>query len=392
MTNSTLFTRGMVATLLAHFFSAFSDNALLFAILALMKNLQYPDWSKPVLQMAFVGAFIMSAPFTGQIADRFSKGRVMLVANSLKFIGAAIICLSLNPFVGYVIVGIGAACYSPAKYGILGELTSGDNLIKANGLIETSTIAAILLGSVAGGYIADLNVIMSLVTCAVVFCVAMIANFFIPKLAPARTDVKWNFKFMVTDFIRTLCKLYNHPQARMSLIGTSLFWGSTITLRFLLIDWIPLVFGITDNTTPTILNAVVAIGIVIGAGLAGKFINLKNTVRCIPAGILMGIVVICFSLQSNMVVCYILLIAIGSLGGFFLVPLNALLQNLGKQSVGAGSAIAVQNFSEYGSMMLMLGLYSLSVALGISSIIIGIGFGCTLALLVTLLWLGQKRI
>lgn len=391
MNNQNLLNRGMVATMLAQFFSAFADNALLFAILALIKDLHYPDWSKPVLQMVFVIAFIVTAPFVGQIADRYSKGRVMLIANLLKLLGAVIICVGASPFLGYVLVGLGAACYSPAKYGILGELTSGDNLVKANGLIEASTIAAILLGSVAGGYIADLSVIASIITCVVMFAIAMIANLFIPKLKPARQNVTWNMLGMIKDFIHSAKILLTHQQARVTLLGTSLFWGAGITLRFLLIDWVPLVLHLEDNTTPTILNAVVAIGIVFGAGFAAKFINMDNTKRCIPAGILMGLAVICFTLQSSMVFCYLLLVIIGMLGGFFLVPLNALLQNFGKNTIGAGSAIAVQNFSEYSAMMLMLGLYSVAIAIGLPIIAVGVGFGALFSLVILVLWFWSRK-
>lgn len=150
-TNTSLYSKGMMAVICAQFLSAFGDNALLFATLALMKQLFYPEWSQPVLQMLFVGAYILFAPFVGQFADSFAKGRVMMVANGLKLIGAGCICFGVNPFIGYTLVGIGAAAYSPAKYGILGELTTGDKLVKANGLMESSTIAAILLGSMAGG-------------------------------------------------------------------------------------------------------------------------------------------------------------------------------------------------------------------------------------------------
>lgn len=391
MNNQKLLTRGMVATLVSQFFSAFSDNALLFAILALIKDLNYPDWSKPILQMVFVIAFIISAPFVGQVADGFSKARVLLYANGLKLIGALTICIGINPFFGYILVGIGAACYSPAKYGILGELTSGNNLVKANGLIEGSTIVAILLGSVAGGYIADLDVIASVIVCVVMFAFAIIANLFIPKLTPVKQSGSWNPYGMLKEFIDSARILLTHQQAKITLLGTSLFWGAGITLRFLLIDWVPLVMGIDDNATPTVLNAVVAIGIVIGAGLAAKFINISNTMRCIPAGILMGIVVLCFTIQGNMILSYILLVIIGVLGGFFLVPLNSLLQNIGKQTIGAGSAIAVQNFSEYSSMMLMLGLYSCAVALDISTIAIGVGFGALFSLTIVLLWFWKRK-
>ena len=149
-TNPSLYSKGMVAVICAQFLSAFGDNALLFATLALMKQLYYPEWSQPVLQMLFVGAYILFAPFVGQFADSFAKGRVMMVANGLKLLGAGCICFGVNPFIGYTLVGIGAAAYSPAKYGILGELTTGDKLVKANGLMESSTIAAILLESIPG--------------------------------------------------------------------------------------------------------------------------------------------------------------------------------------------------------------------------------------------------
>ncbi len=386
-----LLSKGMTATLLAQFFSAFGDNALFFAILALIKNLNYPQWSQSALQISFVIPFILLSPFVGQFADSLSKGRVMMISNCLKLLGATCICLNVNPFFGYTLVGIGAACYSPAKYGILGELTTGDNLVKANGLIEASTIAAILLGSIAGGYIADLNITASLIACVFMFGFAVVANLFIPKLPAARTNLSWQFKTLINDFLKTIIIIFTNKQVRFTLIGTSLFWGAGITLRFLLISWVPAVLGIVDNTTPTMLNAVVAIGIVIGAGLASKFITINHTLRCIPAGIMMGVTVILFTLQSSMISSYFLLIMIGALGGFFLVPLNALIQKLGKELIGAGSVIAVQNLSEYAAMMVMLGLYSIAVAINVSIITIGISFGGLFALVIFILWIGLKN-
>lgn len=161
-TNTSLWSKGMKAVIVAQFLSAFGDNALLFATLALLKAQFYPEWSQPILQMVFVGAYILFAPFVGQVADSFAKGRVMMFANGLKLLGAASICFGINPFLGYTLVGVGAAAYSPAKYGILGELTTGSKLVKANGLMEASTIAAILLGSVAGGVLADWHVLVAL--------------------------------------------------------------------------------------------------------------------------------------------------------------------------------------------------------------------------------------
>ncbi|EAR1732619.1 lysophospholipid transporter LplT [Salmonella enterica] len=381
----------MLSVIVAQFLSAFGDNALLFATLALLKAQFYPDWSQPVLQMVFVGAYILFAPFVGQIADSFAKGRVMMVANGLKLAGAAGICLGINPFVGYTLVGIGAAAYSPAKYGILGELTTGDKLVKANGLMEASTIAAILLGSVAGGVLADWHVIAALVACALAYAGAVAANLFIPKLVAARPGQSWRLSAMTRSFFSACVVLWRNGETRFSLVGTGLFWGAGVTLRFLLVLWVPVALGITDNATPTYLNAMVAVGIVVGAGAAAKLVTLETVSRCMPAGILIGVVVAIFSLQHALLPAYALLLLIGMLGGFFVVPLNALLQERGKKSVGAGNAIAVQNLGENSAMLLMLGLYSLAVLVGVPAVAIGIGFGVLFALAIAALWIWQRH-
>ncbi|EJR2617534.1 lysophospholipid transporter LplT [Salmonella enterica subsp. enterica serovar Braenderup] len=390
-TNTSIWSKGMLSVIVAQFLSAFGDNALLFATLALLKAQFYPDWSQPVLQMVFVGAYILFAPFVGQIADSFAKGRVMMVANGLKLAGAAGICLGVNPFVGYTLVGIGAAAYSPAKYGILGELTTGDKLVKANGLMEASTIAAILLGSVAGGVLADWHVIAALVACALAYAGAVAANLFIPKLMAARPGQSWRLSAMTRSFFSACVVLWRNGETRFSLVGTGLFWGAGVTLRFLLVLWVPVALGITDNATPTYLNAMVAVGIVVGAGAAAKLVTLETVSRCMPAGILIGVVVAIFSLQHALLPAYALLLLIGMLGGFFVVPLNALLQERGKKSVGAGNAIAVQNLGENSAMLLMLGLYSLAVLVGVPAVAIGIGFGVLFALAIAALWIWQRR-
>ncbi|EHZ5039263.1 lysophospholipid transporter LplT [Salmonella enterica] len=390
-TNTSIWSKGMLSVIVAQFLSAFDDNALLFATLALLKAQFYPDWSQPVLQMVFVGAYILFAPFVGQIADSFAKGRVMMVANGLKLAGAAGICLGINPFVGYTLVGIGAAAYSPAKYGILGELTTGDKLVKANGLMEASTIAAILLGSVAGGVLADWHVIAALVACALAYAGAVAANLFIPKLVAARPGQSWRLSAMTRSFFSACVVLWRNGETRFSLVGTGLFWGAGVTLRFLLVLWVPVALGITDNATPTYLNAMVAVGIVVGAGAAAKLVTLETVSRCMPAGILIGVVVAIFSLQHALLPAYALLLLIGMLGGFFVVPLNALLQERGKKSVGAGNAIAVQNLGENSAMLLMLGLYSLAVLVGVPAVAIGIGFGVLFALAIAALWIWQRR-
>ncbi|MGL4859393.1 MAG: lysophospholipid transporter LplT [Enterobacteriaceae bacterium] len=383
---------GMVAVMVSQFFSAFGDNALLFATLTLLSRLAWPDWTQPVMQMVFVAAYILLAPFVGRLADGFAKGRVMLSANCLKILGCLIICLQGNPFLGYGLVGAGAALYSPAKYGILGEMVHGSQLVKANGLMEASTIAAILTGSVAGGVLADWNLSWALWLCAAMYAFAVLINTLIPRLPAILPGQSWQLWPMLSGFYHTCRLLWQDSSARLSLVGTSLFWGAGVTLRFLLVLWVPTALGITGTTMPTVLNAIVAVGIVIGAGIAARWIALEQAKRTVPAGAALGLVVIFLSLQTSLYASGLLLILIGILGGLFIVPLNALLQERGKQSVGAGNAVAVQNLGENSSMLLMLGLYALAVHAGFAVVTIGIGFGLCFALLIGGLWFWGRKI
>lgn len=382
---------GIRPVLLAQFFSAFADNALLFATLALLKNAAYPDWSQPILQMVFVIAYILLAPFVGHFADRFSKGRVMMVANSIKLIGVIAIGVNISPFLGYSLVGIGAAAYSPAKYGILGELLPTKQLVKGNGLMESSTIAAILFGSVSGGILADWHVSTALLVCAIIYALAVMANVMIPKLDAARPHGNYHPKRLVDQFFQACQTLWQDKICRFSLIGTSMFWGAGVTLRFLLVIWVPVALGIQDNTTPTTLNAMVAIGIVIGAFVAAKWVSLQHAGKALPAGIAVGLLVVVFALETHLLPAYGLLVLVGIFGGFFVVPLNALLQERGQQTVGTGSAIAVQNLGENSVMLAMLVLYSVAIWLGATAVVTGVAFGILFALAITCLWLWQLK-
>ena len=301
------------------------------------------------------------------------------------------ICFGADPFLGYGLIGVGAAAYSPAKYGILGELTTGEQLVKANGLIEASTIVAILLGSVTGGFLSDYHITMALILCTVMYALAAVTNIYIPRLPPAKTGLSRNPRTMVVTFFRAVVSLWKNQESRFSLTGTSLFWGAGVTLRLMLVLWVPAALGITGQTMPTLLNAMVAIGIVAGAGLAARFITLETVRRCMPAGILIGVMVIIFTFQTSVVPTNITLIMLGVFGGLFVVPLNALLQKRGKETVGAGNAIAVQNMGENGAMLLMLGLYSLAVKAGVPVVVIGAAFGSLFALAIGGLWLWDIR-
>jgi LPLT family lysophospholipid transporter-like MFS transporter len=374
-----LWSRGLAATLLAQFLSALADNALLFCALALLKSKLYPAWTQPVLQEFFVGAYIILAPFAGPLADSWPKGRVMLAANGLKFVGSLGICLGLNPFLAYGFVGVGAAIYSPAKYGILSELTSAEHLVQANGLMESSTIAAILLGVIAGGALADWNVLGALSIVAACYAAAAVANLFIPKLPPAHALSGRSLGALMEDFRRVIAVLFSVRDARFSLLGTSLFWGAGSTMRFLLIAWVPVALGIANYRMPAYLNGVVAIGIVLGAGLAAKFVTLANVDRALGGGIVLGLAICAISATHQFWVACAVLVVVGAGGGFFVVPLNALLQEKGQETVGAGHAVAVQNLAENTAMLLMIGVYILLEKGGAAPSAIALAFGGSLS-------------
>lgn len=386
-----LWSRGMVAVLLAQFLSAIADNALLFAALALVRIDRYPDWTAPFLQEFFVGAYILLAPFAGPFADSRSKGGVMFIANALKVAGALGMCLGLNPFVAYGVVGVGAAAYSPAKYGILSELTSPERLVQANGLMESSTIAAILIGAIAGGMLADWNVQGGLVIVTLCYGGAAAANLLIPKLPPARALGALSVPVMFREFGHATRDLIRIPDARFSVLGTSVFWGVGATMRFLLVAWVPVALGITTNAMPAYLNAMVAVGIVVGAALAGKFVSLQKVDRSLPAGVLIGIAVGLLAATTSVPMAFAVAVLVGACGGFFLIPLNALLQERGHQSVGAGNAIAVQNLCENSAMLLMIGLYITVVRSGASISVVATALGSIVSLAIACLWVYRRR-
>ena len=357
--------RGMLSLLGAQFLSALADNALLFAAIALLQVKLVPNWQVPLLQEFFVLAYIVLAPFVGPFADSYPKGRVMLIANGIKFAGAAAMLFGLNPLLSYGMVGLGAAAYSPAKYGILSELVSREQLVKANALMEGSTIVAILLGAVVGGFLASNHLSIALVAVCSCYFAAALMNILIPKL-PAFKPVKtFALIALVQHFKQVLTLLIVQRDARLALLGGSVFWGAGATLRLLLVAWVPVALHNSDISLPANLSGAVAIGIAFGAGMAAKFVRLKDVARVLPVGVSIGVLIIFFAYSTNLYFAISLLILIGAAGGFYVVPLNALLQQCGHASVGAGNAVAVQNFFENCSMLLLVGLYVLMEKCGV---------------------------
>jgi LPLT family lysophospholipid transporter-like MFS transporter len=376
-----LLSLGMMSVLLAQFFSALADNAILIAAIAIVKSQGLPNLV-PLLQESFVVPFILLAPFVGQIADGFPKGRVMLVANLLKLAGALAMVSGINPLTAYGLIGIGAAMYSPAKYGILAQMFGPASLVRANGMMEGSTIVAILLGVILGGWLADHSLTWAFSGVVAAYGIAAFANLFIPSLPAEKAGESFHPWLLTRKFLTSLSVLFRNPDSRFSLLGTSVFWGSGTTLRLMLFAWVPVALLITDNQTPANLMGAVSIGIVLGAVGAGLWISLANVNRALLGGLLLGPVILALALVHDLTLAAALMVAIGMCGGSFVVPLNALLQERGHETIGAGNALAVQNFAENLAMLLFVGGYSGAAAAGVPVATTVMGFGLVMLLLI----------
>ncbi len=390
---NSLSSRGMIAVLAAQFLSALADNALLFAAIAVLMSGNAPSWHIPMLQEVFVIAFILLAPFVGPFADAWPKGRVMLVANIIKFIGASTLLFGVHPLLAYTIVGIGAAAYSPAKYGILSELVSTTKLVKANGLMEGSTIVAILLGAVLGGKLADYSVNGALIfiTCSYLFAVGL--NLLIPKTEAPTKLASLSPRILCQHFWHALTTLLKNKDARFSLIGSSIFWGAGSTLRLLLVAWVPVALCVKDLSLPANMSGAVAIGIALGAAGAASFVSLKKVNRVLPAGIILGLLIIVFAQITELYSAIAMLVMIGVAGGFYVVPLNALLQETGHQTVGSGYAVAIQNFFENFAMLMLVGIYVLMSKLEVPVVTTATIFGLLVfTLMLSLAYVRIKKV
>lgn len=353
-------TPNLAFLLLAQFISALADNAMLFAAIALLQALQAPSWHEPLLLQFFVISYVLLAPFVGSFADALPKGRVMLIANTIKLIGCTCMILGMQPLYAYAIVGVGAATYSPAKYGILTEMLPPKKLVSANGWMEGSTVLAIILGAIIGGILANKSPLLALYVIAGMYFLAAIFNLFIPKLAKNHTLEKKNPLYILYDFYRSFIALWRDPEGQVSLAVTTLFWGAGATLRLVVIAWAAIVLSFNFEQA-TQLTAMVAVGVTVGSVIAAKYITLENSVKVLPAGIIMGFMVISMMFIQHWFVAGSVLFMIGVLSGIFVVPLNALLQHRGHVLIGPGHSIAVQNFNENLSILILSGAYTLMV-------------------------------
>ena len=398
--------RGFYTILAAQFFSALADNALLFAAIALLQSMHAPSWYTPVLQEAFIFSYILLAPFVGAFADSLPKGRVMFISNNIKILGCIAMLFGVDPLLAYGLVGLGAATYSPAKYGILTEYLPAEKLVLANSWMEGLTVLAIVLGAILGGILIspaiaepmlkwwDVPLIntgidtppeLAIAIISGIYLVAAWFNLYIPRVAIDHKPLSQNPVYLARNFLHCFHLLWKDPLGQVSLAVTTLFWGIGATLRLLVLSWAGIALNY-DMAHAAALTAWVAVGIAIGAALAAKFVQLNHSVKVLPVGIAMGFMVLLMIPITNSTLATILLVAIGAMGGYFVVPMNALLQHRGHLLMGSGSSIAVQNFNENLSIFAMLGLYALMEKMSLNIYIIIMVFGLLLSGIMTALY------
>ena len=385
-------TKGFYFFLSAQFLSALADNALLFAAIAMLTKLNAPTWHQPLLLQFFVFSYIVLAPFVGAFADAWPKRQVMLISNGIKFIGCLAMLLGMPPLYAYGIVGIGAAAYSPAKYGILTEILPINSLVAGNGWVEGSTVAAIILGAMFGGILAVYDVELAIITISIIYLIAAIFNKYMPNV-PINHKLKKNDPWsLVKDFLSSYRKLWSDPLGQLSLTITTLFWGAGATLRLVIIGWAAyaLGYGLDKSTT---LSATVALGVAIGAVIAAFFIKMKNSTKILPIGIVMGALVCSMFFITTWQSAAIVLTLVGVLSGLLIVPLNALLQHRGHLLIGAGHSIAVQNFNENLGILLLSGTYTFMVKsnIPINGIMFIFGFFVLLSMTVASLYYAKAN-
>jgi MFS transporter, LPLT family, lysophospholipid transporter len=376
---------GFYVIMAAQFFSALADNALLIAAIYALREMAAPQSYEPLLKLFFTVSYVALAAFVGAFADSMPKWRVMFISNGIKIFGCSLMFFHVHPLLAYAIVGLGAAAYSPAKYGILTEYLPHRLLVVANGWIEGLTVGAIIIGTVCGGLLItphiaqtllafdlplidtsiDTTVEMALCIVALLYLLAALFNLYIPDTGVDHKTLKKNPFFLVHEFRHCMSLLWRDRLGQVSLAVTTLFWGAGATLQFIVIKWAEAALHL-NLAKSSMLQGVVAVGVAIGAIAAAKMITLRTSVRVIPLGIAMGFIVIMMNFVTAFWVAVPLLVLIGALSGFFVVPMNALLQHRGHILMGAGHSIAVQNFNENLSILIMTGLYALMIRADLS--------------------------
>jgi MFS transporter, LPLT family, lysophospholipid transporter len=378
--------KGFSTIMSAQFFSSLADNALLVAAIELLRMTKAPAWQTPALAPMFALFYVVLAPFVGAFADALPKGRVMFISNTVKVVGCLLMLFGGHPLLAYAVVGLGAAAYSPAKYGILTELLPPSQLVKGNGWIEGLTVGSIILGILLGGQLVGskvapnlLGLDLPLITTSIdtapeaaislivfIYVVAALFNLYIPRTSAPLQPLSGGVRDFVRDFSQCNGRLWGDKLGQITLATTTLLWGIFGNLRVIVFAWAAAALGY-GTTQASSLAGVVIVGSVIGAVLASTTMRLEHAVKIIPLAIVIGFLMIGLNVLTNVWVAAPFLVLLGGLCGFLIVPMNALLQHRGHNLMGAGRSIAVQNFNEQACILSLGAFYVGMTKFGLSA-------------------------
>jgi len=401
--------RGFYTIMAAQFFSSLADNALFVAAVELLRDHNAPEWQGTALVPLSALFYVLLAPWVGAFADSRRKGRVMFISNAVKMLGCVLMLLGGHPLLAYAIVGLGAAAYSPAKYGILTELLPASQLVKANGWIEGLTIASIILGLLLGGQLVGWNIAAHLlaggrlghshirhgseaaiITVFFIYAVAAAVNLRIPDTGVACKPMPRNLLTLLPEFGRSTMRLWRDRLGQIALAATTALWGVSGNMRYIVLAWAA---AALNYATPqaTRLVGVVVLGSAAGAVLASVRVRLDGAARVIPLGVVMGLLLAAMVWIHHLGLAVCALVALGVLGGYIVVPMNALLQHRGHNLMGAGNSIAVQNFNEQAAILGLGALYSLATHQGLSAFGAVILFGGIVAVVMAAIGLWHQH-
>lgn len=397
--------KGFFYLISAQFVSGLADNALLILGIALLNEQGYPGWWAPLLKFSFTLSYVFLAPLMGPLADAFPKSRLMSYMNALKILGVTFIFTDLHPMYAFAIVGVAASAYAPAKYGLVTETVSPNQLVKANGWLEVTVVMSVILGTVCGGLLVassklnamevfnqvlidSLNLQIQtklaapLLTLILIYLAAACLNLGIPHQEITYQQESKTPLALLRNFIKSNQVLWKDPVGQISLAVTTLFWGIGAVVQFAVLLWANEVLGMPLEQS-SLLQALVAIGVIFGAGLAGKYIALKHAYKVLPLGLWLGISLPLLAFSNSLWTAVPLMLITGFAGGMLMVPMNALLQSRGYKLLTAGRSIAVQGFNENGSVMLMLAIYSglLALSCPLKWVLSTMGLGMTMGIL-----------
>ena len=365
--------RGFYTIMAAQFFSSLADNALFVAAVELIRADGGPEWQRAALVPMFALFYVVLAPWVGAFADSRPKGWVMFVSNAIKIVGCLAMLFGGHPLLAYAIVGLGAAAYSPAKYGILTELLPPSQLVKANGWIEGLTIASIILGVLLGGQLVGPRLApwllsfnlpgivtgpqAAIAALVLVYAIAAAINLRIPHTGVEMRPMPAHALALLPDFWRCNARLWRDKLGQISLATTTLFWGVSGNMRYIVLAWAYAALGYSTTKAATLVG-VVALGTAVGAVMASARVRLDRATTVMPLGVLMGALVIGMVYVDRVWIAVPFLVAMGALGGYIVVPMNALLQHRGHNLMGAGRSIAVQNFNEQACILALGAFYT----------------------------------